>query len=175
MLRGKMQSRICTARLLGVAAVAALGFVGAARASQLPAGSFFQESGGVVVGEGEDYSSRDLFGASATYWKIIPDESAGAGTITNARGGSYVQTAPDTGAGSAGPTGAPSISYRVNLQTTGLYRLFVRWEGDNANGSTSLGSSDSMFADIAEIKDGIAASSAADYYELNQTLDGDFS
>lgn len=168
-----MLSRIRTARLsAGVAAAAAL-FVGSAQASQLPAGSYFQESGGVVVGEAEDYNSRDLFGTSATYWKIVPDESAGSGTITNARGGSYVQTTPDAGAGSGGPTQPPSISYRVNLQTTGTYRLFVRWEGNNTSSST-LGSSDSMFADIAEFKDGISAGSAADYYELNQTLDGDF-
>lgn len=144
-------------------------------AALLPAGSAFVESGGVVVGEAENYHARATSANNHT-WKIAPDEvitGDNANSITNARGGKYVQVLADNGGAGGGPTLPPSIEYRMNITTTGTYRLFLRWEANGTN-TTVQGSSDSFFADIVELKDG-AGGTIADHYELNQAVDGDFS
>jgi len=137
----------------------------------------YQEIGGVVVGEGELYSSR-ANDASGNGWFVVPGESAGGGTITNARGDSYVQSLPDNGSG-GGPLVPPSISYKMQIFTPGTYRLYIRKEGNMDIGSG--GNSDSMFMDIVELKDGTAGvfgsatNAIADWYETTAGVDGDFS
>ena len=136
----------------------------------------YQESGGVVVGEAEIYSSRTN-NTSGKSWLVIPDESAGAGTNLNARGDAYVQALPDDGTG-GGPLANPSIYYKMQIFTPGTYRLYLRQEGNMLIGNG--GNSDSMFADIVEIKDGTAGvfgsatNAVADWYEFTPTVDGNF-
>ncbi|QNN22507.1 LamG domain-containing protein [Planctomycetales bacterium ZRK34] len=119
-----------------------------------------------IVGEGEVFMSRSDDGANG--WRIVPDESAGAGTLTNARG-TYVQSLPDNGSPGT-PNGAPSIEYKIQIDTPGVYQLYTRWDG-NATTSGTAGSSDSLFVDIVEIK-GVGT----DWYEmtLGASLDGNF-
>jgi hypothetical protein len=72
------------------------------------------------------------------------------------------------------------ISYQVRIFTPGTYRLYLRREG-NAIDLTTAGSSDSMFMDILELKDGTAGvfgsptNAIADWYEVAGNVDGDFS
>lgn len=149
--------------------------VSTARAALLPTDSYFVESGGVVVGEAENFHARTGFSATET-WKVVPGEEVpgdNANAISGARGGLYVQSLADNGVGGGGPNVTPTIEYRVNITTTGTYQLYLRWEANGTNAST-IGASDSMFADIVELKDGIVANPIADYYEFQQTLDGDF-
>jgi len=138
----------------------------AVRAAVLAPDSYFQESGGVVAGEAENYHSRTVLAANNATWKISPTEVVNPGdnaqAITNARGGQYVQALPDGGGNSGGPNNPPTISYRVNIETAGTYQLYLRWE-TNAN---NTGASDSMFADIVELKDGTSGpNTIADWYE----------
>jgi hypothetical protein len=120
---------------------------------------------GQIVGEGEVFMNRTDSGING--WRVVPDESAGAGTIINARNGAYVQSLPDNNSGGS-PTNPPSIEYKIQIDTPGTYRLYTRWEG-NVTTSGTAGSSDSLFADIVEIKD-----VGTDWYEMTQGLDGNF-
>lgn len=152
--------------------VAGLGLLAPAHAELV-----YQEVGGVVVGEAEVYTSRTN-AASGKGWLVVPGESAGAGAITNARGGSYIQSLPDNNGSEAGPAVPPSISYKMRIFTPGTYRLFLREEA-NMSFNTG-GSSDSMYADIVELKDGTAGvfgsatNAIADWYEFTPGVDGDF-
>lgn len=164
-------NRANTAACAGALAVA-LGLL-----ALLPAGAdvIYQEYGGVVVGEGELYSSRTN-AAAGDGWLVVPVENAGAGTNLNARGGAYVQSLPDNGT-AGGPTNPPSISYKMQLFTPGTYRLYLRLGGNTLVGGG--GNSDSLFVDIVELKDGFgvfgsATNKVADWYELASPVDGDF-
>lgn len=125
------------------------------------------DANGRLVGEGEIFMNRADSGANG--WRVVPDESAGAGTIINARGDAYVQSLPDNGSGGS-PTNPPSIEYKIQIDTPGVYRLYTRWEG-NATTSGTAGSSDSLFVNIAEITGNAAGT---DWYEMTQTPDGNF-
>lgn len=145
--------------------------------NQALADIIYQESGGVVVGECELFSSRTN-SAAGKGWFIVPGEEAGAGTNLNARGGAYVQCLPDSGIG-GGPNVPPLISYQMQIFTPGAYRLYIRREG-NASDLNTAGSSDSLFMDIEELKDGTAGvfgsptNAIADWYEVAGNVDGDF-
>ncbi len=144
--------------------------VGSARADVI-----YQERNGMVVGEAEIYSSRTNT-AAGDGWYIVPDENAGAGTNLHARGGAYVQSLPDNGT-AGGPTNPPSISYKMQIFTPGTYRLYLRLGGNTTVGGG--GNSDSIYADIEELKDGFgvfgsATNKIADWYELAAGVDGDF-
>ncbi|MEX2213048.1 MAG: PEP-CTERM sorting domain-containing protein [Phycisphaeraceae bacterium] len=130
----------------------------------------YGETGGVVTGEA-DVSPRRTAAAGGDFWQVVPDEGPSAGTLLNARDGKFVQVLPDGGAGNGGPTNPASIEYDLLINTVGTYRLFVRWDG-NATNSGTAGSSDSLFVDIVQFKDG--GGGVADWYELGQTVDGDF-
>ncbi|MDA3923281.1 MAG: hypothetical protein PF904_01105 [Kiritimatiellae bacterium] len=135
---------------------------------------------GMVVGEGELFSSRTtLYSKSVTNgWFTVPDESAGAGTITNARGGAYIQLLPDN-ASPGSPNNPPEVFYKMQIDNPGTYRLYLRREGNFTDTSTS-GSSDSMFLDIVELKDGSTGvygsptNAIADWYEVAGSVDGNF-
>ena len=138
---------------------------------------YYVESGGLVVGEGEIFSTRTPRISPPKTWVIKPTENSGTAIVdggpivSNARGGAYVQTLPDD-LTPGGPNVPPEIAYQVLITTPDTYRLFVRWDGNNTN-STTRGQSDSMFADIVELKDGTGGS-IADWYELTGGADGDF-
>lgn len=137
----------------------------------------YQERSGVVVGEGEIYSSRTVTSMNDS-WYIVPDENTGAGAITNARGGAYVQALPDQAGNGGGPLVAPSISYEMRIFTPGTYRLYLRKDGNKSDGNG--GTSDSLFVDIVELKDGTngvfnsSTNMIADWYESTGGVNGDF-
>lgn len=129
-----------------------------------PAELVYLEQGGVVVGEGEHFSSRVAVPASPfDNWLIVPDEDAGAGTFSSARG-RYVQSLPDQAGGGGGPNVPPEARYQMKISTPGTYQLYLRWAANQAVGGG--GNADSIFADIVEIKDG--GGGQADWYELTR-------
>ena len=126
---------------------------------------FLEQSGQVVV-EAENFTSR-TGDSNGNNWFVVPDETTGAGPfISSARGGKYIQSLPDTVSG-GGVLVAPSIEYKMRINTTGTYRLFVRWDGNNSNPNES----DSIFVDIVELKDG-GGGAIADWYELVEFVNG---
>ena len=123
------------------------------------------ESGGVVVGEAEQFNARTSMAGDAA-WTVVPDEGASIGdTFENFRGTGFVQTQPN-GAGGLGATMAPSIDYRMSISTPGTYQLYLRWDGYD-------GGSDSLFADIIELTDG-PGGTIADWYEYAGHSDDNF-
>ncbi len=153
---------------LGLLLLAALSLSGPAGAA------VFQEFGGMVVGEAEDYTSRiDVASSPFDSWLVVPDESSGAGTLTGARGdGRYIQSLPDQAGGGGSPTNPPEVRYQMEINTTGTYQLFLRWANNQNVGGG--GNSDSIFVDLIEFKDGTsptyptAPNVLPDWYELNQ-------
>ena len=147
-------------RRMACALGAMLLFVGTV--SAIPLGTYL-ESGGIVAGEGEGFTAR----VPTSYpdnWLIVPDEDAGAGTLTGARNGKYVQSLPDQAGSGGGPNVPPEAHYGIFINTPGTYQLYLRWANNTNVGGG--GNSDSMFADIIEIKDG--AGGAADWYEITR-------
>ena len=105
----------------------------------------FLESGGRVVVEAENFSSR--IGVDERNWYIVPEEAAGTPTqFANFRGAGYVQALPD-GAGASGSLQPPLIQYRIYISTVGTYRLFVRWDSFSDQ-------SDTFYASVVELRDG---------------------
>lgn len=134
-------------------------------------GIVYLERNGVVVGEAEAFSARAA-AANGTNWLVVPDEDAGAGPfVSNARDRKYVQSLPDNQS-PGGPMNDPSVRYEMHINTPGTYRLYMRWDGNNTN-STTRGQSDSIFADVVELKDG-AGGTVADWYELSEPVNGNF-
>lgn len=160
----------------------ALALSHAARAGQQDPVSYFLESGGVVVGEAENFHDRAV-GIDDTGWylgpftdpqsELLPED--GANPISNPRNNQYMQVAPDSGGVGGGPFNAPAIEYRMTITTTGVYRLYVRWEANGTN-ATVQGNSDSLFVNIKELGDG--GGPVADWYQIasdaTQTVDGNF-
>ena len=132
----------------------------------------YHEVDGVVVGEGEIYSSRTYRyeKSVSNSWYVVPLESAGAGTFTNARNNAFIQCLPDNSSGGS-PTNPPSVSYKMKISVPGIYRLYLRW-GKNCTDANTAGSSDSMFVDIEELRDGTngvfnsSTNMIADWYEF---------
>lgn len=155
--------------IYGVVAVEQMAIPSAHVYTPLGTGKTFLEQAGQAVIEAENYTARTTEGVHD--WLVVPDESAGAGTTLNARGGKFVQSLPDALVG-GNPAQPPSIEYQVQISTPGTYRAYLRWDG-NATNATLQGQSDSIYLDIKEIKDG--AGGAADWYELQHAVNGDFS
>ena len=126
---------------------------------------FFERNGQVVV-EAEDFQSRTSVGASN--WLIVPDETSGVASFSNARG-KYIQVLPDNVLfnGNSPPFGhSPAVRYTVHIDTPGDYRLFARFDGFD-------GGSDSLYASIIELRDGVGTGQA-DWYRLNHASDANF-
>lgn len=106
----------------------------------------YYEKDGMVVGEGEIYSSRTYKLSSvntvSNSWYIMLDEDVGAGSITNARRGAYIQALPDNGVGGS-PNGPPEITDKMYISTPGTYRLYLRRDGDGTDSNT-IGTTDSI-------------------------------
>lgn len=132
----------------------------------------YHEVDGVVVGEGEIYSSRTYRyeKSVSNSWYVVPLEDAGAGTFTNARNNAFIQCLPDNSSGGS-PTNPPSVSYKMKISVPGIYRLYLRWS-KNCTDANTAGTSDSMFVDIEELKDGTngvfnsSTNMIADWYEF---------
>jgi uncharacterized repeat protein (TIGR03806 family) len=116
----------------------------------------YLENGGRVGGEAENYH------ATVTRQGISWIENFG---LPNARSGLYMQALPDNTTGTMSFPSGPSIDYLVNIQTTGRYRLYLRWDGYND-------ASDSIFAGIVELADGVGG--VPDWYQDSGHMDGDF-
>lgn len=116
----------------------------------------YDEVAGRVVVEAEHFASK-IDDPDGHHYHIVPDDdgkdSYGDTHITdylNARGDKYIVSLPDSPGGgvnhnsASGVSGPPSVDYKVNINTPGTYRLWLRWKGYD-------GSSDSMYAQIMEI------------------------
>ena len=122
-------------------------------------GMFTTIDGRVVI-EAHQYDTADR-------WVIVPDESPGTPTMfINARGDIYVQI-PDGQGGSSPAVTSRAITYQFEITQAGTYEFFPRWTGWD-------GGSDSIFADIVQLKDG-AGGTVADFYEFTGGGNSDFS
>ncbi|MCG8599027.1 MAG: hypothetical protein MI807_02695, partial [Verrucomicrobiales bacterium] len=123
------------------------------------------EEGGLIVGEAEWFNATDNWvvrpeGYYPVGWTGSP--APPAHTFSGSRNGYFLEL-PD-----GNPAGAASSNSYVHYTFTtgssgGSYRLNMRWTGFNGN-------SDSLFADIVEVKDG--AGGEADYYNFASTTGG---
>lgn len=105
----------------------------------------FIESGGQVVVEAENFSTRTP--VNSQNWVRVPNEEmASPFLVPNSRGDGYIQALPDQGNTSFSPSG-PSVEYTTRISTVGEYYLYTRWEGFNVN-------SDTIYASIKELSDG---------------------
>jgi len=139
--------------------------------------------------EAENFTSRTT-GEDPDYpgvlqdWKIIdaaaetggtgdgehPGEPGGA-KFANASGDHYVQVVPEAGTYFGNADGSqidsgPRIEYEFDVPATGTYNLQIRWDGFDDG-------SDSLYASILELKDGIGGSHA-DWYRFAHAGDSDF-
>jgi hypothetical protein len=122
-------------------------------------GMFTTIDGRVVI-EAHQYDSADR-------WVIVPTEAPGSPTrFVNARGDIYVQI-PDGQGGSSPAVTSRAITYQFEVTQAGTYEFFPRWTGWD-------GGSDSIFADIVQLKDGTGGT-IADFYEFTGGGNSDFS
>jgi len=149
-------------RFFFVLGVGSIGWATGSTGGLLPFDQIYQEAGGFVAGEAENYHATAT--ALNDTWTFVA--GGNPGTITNARGDGYVQSLPDGDGTIKSFASGASIDYRIQIQTPGQYRLWVRWDGVND-------SSDSLFAGILELADG--AGGVPDWYELSGNLDANFS
>ena len=130
------------------------------------AAALYLESGGVVAVEAEHVASRtDQPDDPFHGWKIVPAEDPGDQAFVNARGNSYLQVLPNTGDNANVPErvqNPPWADYYVEITTPGVYRLWLRWGGYS-------GDSDSMYAAIVELKDGLGGTHA-DWYRYGRSI-----
>ncbi|MEK6799202.1 MAG: EGF domain-containing protein [Planctomycetota bacterium] len=130
----------------------------------------FLESGGRVIVEAENFSSR--VNTSSHNWEIVPGEATGfPSQFSNFRGDGYIQVLPDVLLGSShpleggGPNSPPNVDYRIRIITPGTYRLYIRWSSHDNN-------SDSFYANIVELSDGttnlggVPITPIADFYRF---------
>ncbi len=127
-------------------------------------------TGGISVVEGEDDSARTTTATDGTEWKVAPTgldlNAEGTVLMSNARGGEYVQLLADGSGSAGGPTNDPTIEYDLTVTTPGTYQLYVRWDGED-------GASDSFYADIVQLKDGVGGIHP-DHYEFQHGTDHNF-
>ena len=138
--------------------------------------AIYKETGGIVVVEAEHFDQRTTNDSDQHHCAIMPDENGNPDTaadsgFTNARGGKYMQSLPDSAGGGSAHNGSldqvgidPYLDYRVQITTPGQYRLWLRWGGYD-------GSSDSIFAQIRELL--TPAGPGPDFYKYAVTLSDD--
>jgi len=148
----------------------------------------YLEIGGQVVVEAEHFDSRTVDTTDNHHWHVVPDDNTNPmdplmdtpATYneliwTNARGGKYVQSYPDQAGGGQNKNTDVSVvgtdavlNYKVQIATTGQYRLYLRFSGYD-------GSSDSMYAQIVELIDGLATGQPDWYRYVGSVATADFS
>lgn len=161
--------RIILSPLLTVPIIA-LGLSGLASKAAI-----YKESGGIVVIEAEHFDSRKADATDDHHWHIVPDDDGkdtladiGDPPIANARGGKYLQALPDSAGGGqnqnqpADVGTEPIADYKVQITTPGRYQLWLRWGGYD-------GSSDSMYGEIVELRDGTGGK-VNDWYRYARAL-----
>ncbi|GEM_PF-6934190 len=136
----------------------------------------------VIESEAEHFTRRAdvLFIGPSPFtqsWKVI-DATAPAGQLgvgedagvpaaakfAGASGGAYVQLLPDNGTALTDPNTIDSgakIEYDFYAPMAGTYQLFVRWDGHD-------GGSNSLYASIVDLKDGLGGDHA-DWYRYTST------
>ncbi|MEX2581322.1 MAG: hypothetical protein WD342_19855, partial [Verrucomicrobiales bacterium] len=120
------------------------------------------ERDGLIVGEAEFFDSTDDWvirqeGYFPAGWTgSAPPQSFLDNGFTGSRNGYFIDLPDGNGGGQASNNNF--ALYNFTTTTGGSYRLSTRWTGFNGN-------SDSLFADIVEIKDGIG-SGEADFYQF---------
>lgn len=140
--------------------IALLGVAGLALGSVDGAVPVYQETGGRVVVEAENFSAKkddlnDPFPADPPHhWHRVPADDgvdtagdSGDPAYTNPRGAGYIQSLPNSGDNHNNndrATTAPSVDYYVDITTVGTYQLWLRWSGYS-------GDSDSIYAEILEV------------------------
>ena len=147
------------------------GFLASASAGLLPSNQPYVESGGIVQGPAEDYHAKAAGNGDA--WLEAPTNPVVPTGVTfeNAlgTGNLFMQVQPDDGPGTVPFSGAgagPSIDYKLQISTPGTYRLYLRWDGHD-------GASDSIYAGIVELADGLGGTHA-DWYEDGPHATSDF-
>jgi hypothetical protein len=146
----------------------------------LHAAAVFQESGGIVVIEGEHFDSRAKATDNDHQFKIVPSEltadelASPDGRYQHACGGSYMVSLPDVAGGGENrnstdlQAAGPHLDFKVQINTTGEYQLYVRAIGYD-------GSSDSGYAEILELQKAVGGP-GPDWYRYAMNPDtGDFS
>ena len=93
----------------------------------------FQESGGQVVMEAENYAEIQDQG-DVTSWQP-------ANSLSEAIGGSYVTT-PDNGVSNATFTNGTKLVYNLQVNTAGTYTIYVRRYAPNGAGNSAHGGFD---------------------------------
>ncbi|MBK8037265.1 MAG: hypothetical protein IPK22_09040 [Verrucomicrobiaceae bacterium] len=124
---------------------------------------------GLVIGEAENYHAKSI--GNGDEWLEAPTTAVVPAGVTfeNASGGLFMQVQPDNGPSAATFSGAAvgaAIDYKIQINTPGTYRLYLRWDGHNND-------SDSLYAGILELVDGIGGTHA-DWYEDNIASTSDF-
>ena len=140
-----------------------------AQSNRIGVGEVFREVGGQVVVEAETYSARKA--VEGREWLVVPGEDPGEPAHANYRGAGFLQVLPDTGDLWTDPLGSPGpfVDYRIQIDTPGDYRLFVRWDSHDFG-------SDSFYARILELGDGLGGT-VADWYRwsgFGGLVDADF-
>jgi glucose/arabinose dehydrogenase len=138
-------------------------------AGLLPLSSPYVMTDGLVIGEAENYHAKSI--GNGDEWLEAPTTAVVPAGVTfeNASGGLFMQVQPDNGPSAAAFSGAgvgAAIDYKIQINTPGTYRLYLRWDGHNND-------SDSLYAGILELVDGIGGTHA-DWYEDNIASTSDF-
>lgn len=112
----------------------------------------YEETGGRVIIEAENYSSR-VNAADGHHWHIVPTDDGKDSFVDthttdylNPRG-SYLVSLPDAGLNNNSEAllpVSPTVDYLINVNTPGEYQLYLRWGGWD-------GASDSIFVRILEV------------------------
>ncbi|MES2598447.1 MAG: PQQ-dependent sugar dehydrogenase [Verrucomicrobiota bacterium] len=138
-----------------------------ASAGLLPPSSPYVVTGGVVEGQAEDYHAKAA--ANGDQWLEAPTNAVVPAGVTfetaTGTGNLFMQVQPDNGPGSVPYSGAgsgPSIDYYVQFTVPGTYRLYLRWDGHD-------GASDSIYAGITELADGVGGTNPDWYEDYNHT------
>lgn len=122
----------------------------------------YVESAGMVQGQAEDYHAKTIstVAPATDAWVEVPTVAVQGATFENAQGGLFFQTQPDDATANAAYSGVgagASVDYTIQITTPGTYQLYLRWDGWD-------GASDSIYAGIVELADGIGGTHA-DWYE----------
>src|SRR5207302_10600282 len=136
----------------------------------------YKEVGGVVVVEAEHFDSRQTAQDNDHHWAIAPDELTAdeaalpPGQYLNARGDKYLVVLPESNENRSNTDAqglGPSADYKVQINTTGDYTLYIRDTGYD-------GASDSIYVRILELEKANGGP-GPDWYRYNPTpADSDF-